>query len=55
MQKVVTGKYKQDRQVPLDVFVCQDTNEIYCSSIRPLVVDLCPVESCLKMWFKDTW
>ena len=40
---------------PLDVFTFQETKELDGSSFQPLVVDLCPVESYLKMWFRDTW
>ena len=55
MDNVVTWKCKQAREAPLDVFTFQETNGVSGSSIQHLVVDLCPIESCLKMWFKDTW
>ena len=55
MHNVVTDAWKHGGEGPLDVFACQETSGVDGSSIQPTVVDLCPVESHLKMWFCDTW
>ena len=55
MHNGVTGPCKHGGEGPLEVMACQDTNEFYGSSSRPLIVELCRVGSHMKMSFRDTW
>ena len=50
----VTGPWKHYGEGPLEVMAFHETNRVKNSSIRPPVIELCRVESCMKMSFKDT-
>ena len=55
MHNEVTGPWNYGGEPPLEVMEWQDNNGVDDSSIWPPVVELCWVESRMKMSFKDTW